>query len=658
MYKRRLIILLCFFAAGVVVLVTRLGWMQLVRGDYYRGEAEKSLRSVELLDSSRGRILDRTGRVLAVDEACFDFCLDYRLISGNARWRRSRIRQIRKDIGKSGDGSGASAEKMFGRRVDYTLNLARRLAAEFGGDVDRRIERIIRKVGMIRRTVGRTVREERIAHVVVAGLDEQTAGGLRELMAGGKTVGARIRPSHRRTYPCRDSACHVIGVTGPVYREDAEKHNLRADEASWLRRSMTNYLPGDTIGRTGVERAAERRLRPKRGYISYSAPGVVAETVAARKGDDVRLSIDILLQRRLEQVFDGTGHTGAIVVLDVATGEILAMVSRPGYDLNEYWRRYRELSRDRRNLPLVPRAVSAAYAPGSTMKPITALAALGEGAINLNTLIHCDGSNPRSSQGIPHCWIHEYNVGHGSLNVVEALCHSCNVFFVEAAHRLGAASLSKWFRFFGFGASPNTGLPSEKGGGAGSEAWMRSHFGRGYVPSDAWFMAIGQGAVHGTCLQVCAAMGAIARDGVYISPRLFLTGGPAPLVRRLQLAESHLKAVRKGMYQVVNDSRGTAYKSWRTGPSLSVVVCGKTGTAEVPPMRVDSDGDGRVTSADRIVKEGAHAWFAGFAPYRHPRISFAVLVEYAGSGGKNAAPVAKETVRWCGRMGYLSGSGG
>jgi len=633
-----------------MIIIGRLGWMQLVMGGYYRREAERSLQSVELLDASRGRILDRKGRILAVDEACFDFCLDYRLISNNPWWKESQVNSILDQLGRGITRAEAVAE--FDRRVTYTLGLARTLASEFGGNVDRQMEKILRKVERIRRAVNRTVREELMFHPVVFGIDDPSANELRKLLEEGGITGACLKPSHRRVYPCGKSACHIIGVTGPVYQEDVEKHNLRADEASWLKRSLVNYLPGDTIGRTGVEMAAESCLRPRRGYKRYSLPGEIDNTVQAMEGEDVYLTIDIKLQGHLENLFEKTGHTGAIVVIDVDTGEILAMVSWPVYNLNRYWKDYEMLSGDRCNLPLCPRAFASAYAPGSIVKPVTALAGLGEGVVDLEDLKFCNGSNPHSSKGIPHCWNRS---GHGNLQLVDAICHSCNIYFVEIGHEMGAASLSKWFRLFGFGSKPGTGLPSEKAGGAVSENWLRSHFGRGHVPSDAWLMSIGQGSLHATCLQVCSAMSVISRGGSYVSPKVLRNCGPGRENRTLQLAESHIEAVRRGMYMVVNDPLGTAYKAWRQGIPLDVEVCGKTGTAEVPPMRIDSNGDGVVNASDEIIKKGDHAWFAGFAPCSNPEIAFAVLLEYAGKGGANAAPVAKRTVRWCRRMGYLGG---
>jgi penicillin-binding protein 2 len=680
MYKSRLKILLGLIALMFVVLLLRLGYMQIVRGDYYRLQAERSLRSVKLLPGQRGRILDRRGVILAEDEACYDFCLDYRFLvsepdlmatrvreimaetglsepdarrryekqTGWDRWRRRKVRAIMAAQGAK----EAWAEKVFRRQVEYTWQLAGQIAREFDCDLSRQVRRIVQGVERVRGRVGRPVREERMGHVVVAGLDESQANSLRVLL--GKTVGASVAPSHRRRYPYGSTACHIIGVTGPIFRREMEKYNLRPDQADWLARMQSNYLFGDTIGKTGVEKMAEKLLRPRRGYRQFKRLDEVIANVPAEPGRDIHLTIDIELQEQLTKLMRSTGQTGSIVVLDVKDGDVLAMVSWPTYNLNTYRADYPQLVGDVINLPLHNRAVSSVYAPGSTVKPIVALAGLGAGRIEPQTTITCTGTNPFSRTGRPRCWIYQkYRTTHGPLDLVGALKNSCNNYFVTIAHWIGAAKLTEWMGYFGFGAKPGTGLPEERSGVIADQAWLRQHRNRSFVPSDAWNYSLGQGVFSASALQVAGAHAAIARGGVYLSPRLAAEGGPPRVHRILPLAESHIQAVRRGMYEVVNSRGGTAWKVWRRGEPLGVTVCGKTGTAQTPPMRIDSNNNGRIDSGDRIVRRGNHAWFAGFAPYQNPKIAFAVLLEYAGGGGANAGPIAKETVRICREFGYL-----
>jgi penicillin-binding protein 2 len=662
MYKLRLKILFGLIALAVLGMLARVAQLQLVQGRPWRDEAERRLQSVRLLPAQRGRILDRNGFILAEDEACFDFCMDYRLLFGDEHWERRQVRAICREKGWSPDDPNrrADARKTFDDRVDYTRQLANKLAEEYGGDLVRRIERLGRSVRRMEDRVGRAVREQKMLHPVVTGLGEKAADSIRPLLS--ETVGAALTPGRRRRYPFGSFACHVIGLTTPVWFEDTTQYNLSADQAPWLDRMRANYLPGDTIGRTGVERMCEPLLRPRRGYQRYRRPGEeVSETVPAQAGRDIRLSIDIKLQAALTDLLARTKFTGSAVVLDVETNEPLALVSWPTFDLNRYAALREQLETDSLHLPMLHRAVAAACAPGSVVKPITALAGLAQNKIRLDEPLVCTGSNPYSPQGQPRCWIYkQYHTTHGALTTTEGLKHSCNIYFLRVAHRLGGPTLTYWFRLFGFDALPGTGLPEEKPGELASDAWLRQN------RSEIWFLPIGQGRIAATPLQVANAMAAIARDGEFRSVQLlrgtaddraeWVRRGifPEPDLRKLPIAVAHTQAVRDGMYKVVNESGGTAYKSWRDAPGdPGVPVCGKTGTAATPPLRRDSNGNGRIDEDDEILREGDNAWFAGFAPYRRPRIAFAVLVEYAGGGGKNAAPIAKQLVQLCREFGYL-----
>ena len=650
MFRRRLLILLGVFLAVLCGLLARAGVLQLVRGDAYRTMAEESMVSIRTTAGIRGRILDRNGVILAEDRACYDLCIDYRFMTAQPRWIRRQLRTIAQQIGVDldTDTGKAKARAVYDARTAETWVLLERMGAAMGVDVDQRRRRIQYSVERIHRAVGKTVREEHSSHVLVGALDDSIA---REVLLLGEISGISLVPSHRRYYPFGDIACHIIGGIGPVFREEMARHNHRPDELSWLERMRRNYRPGDRIGKTGVEAMSEKTLRPLRGYQRFEQISKLVEEVLPRDGSDVRLSIDIELQQRLTEVMKSHQHTGALVVLDVKTGDVLAMVSYPTYDLNTYRTDYPKLSRDVVGLPLLHRAVSACYAPGSTGKPITGLAAVGCGKITPHTLITCTGKNPHTRSGQPHCWIwRSYRSTHGEQDLVDALKHSCNSYFVEAAHRVGGPELTRWFGYFGFGQKPGTGLHEERSGTLGNEAYLRRMHGRGFYPSDAWNMSIGQGIFAASVLQLANAHATIARDGVFLSPKL--VEGVRQARRELPLSAEALRAVREGMYKVVNESGGTAYKIFRHA-DLPVEICGKTGTAQVPPMRADLDGDGE----KEIVRTGNHAWFAGFAPHNHPKIAFAILCEYAGSGGKNAGPVAADIIRVCSQMGYFPGGG-
>ena len=512
MYKRRLIILLVFVAVMLTVTLGRLGYLQLVRGDDYRREAEISLQSVELLPGPRGRILDRNGVILAEDEPCYDLCLDYRLLVDDARWRSQEIRRIARTEGLNlkQEADRERAATMFDERVKYTWALARSVAGEQGIDLDEAAGEVRRTIDRQAEIVGGDIREQEMAHPIVHGLDEATGLALQDPMT--QTVGAVLRPSHRRRYPSGDVACHIIGVTGPVFREDVERHNLTESQAPRLTRLRENYLPGDTIGKMGVERMMEKQLRAKRGYRRRAGDGSILEDVPATPGQDIRLSIDIRLQQVLTELMRGSGSTGAIVILDVPTGDVLAMVSWPTYDLNTYRRRYKALVDDELNLPLLHRAVAACYAPGSTVKPVVALAGLTSGKITPETMIECPGYVYMTPSGKKVIRDHAIGV----MAVVEALERSSNAFLAKVGQRLGPRYLTAWLGRFGFGRKPGTGLPNERSGVLADEAWLLRNRGRRFLPSDCWFFSIGQGIFAASPLQVANAHATVARGGAVL----------------------------------------------------------------------------------------------------------------------------------------------
>ncbi len=661
MYKLRIKIFLGLLSAVLLVLAGKLVQLQVLRGHEYRRRAEEAMRAIEVLPVRRGQITDRKGRILAIDEPCFDLCLDYRLLTSDKAWikRQKRLMARRLRI------SDAEAERLYDERRRLTWSIAQRQAEIAGLELDREVQRVIERVRAIRRIVNRdkltdvTVRDERQAHPVVPGLDEATALKLRT--QADWTIGAEIRPSHKRWYPYGHDACHAIGVTGAVWKEDMIARNLEADQADWLTRMQHNYLPGDVIGRTGVERMNERRLRGRRGYRRFRLSGETLREEPGVQGADAHLTLDIVLQKRIAALFEAKGFTGSAVVLTTGTPqapqcEVLALVSVPTYDLNCYQADYAKLLADEVKLPLMHRAVVQRYQPGSTVKPIAALAGLGEGAIHLDTQITCRGYlyNPDSFR----CWIWKAaRCGHGPLCVVEAIQRSCNVFFYEVGNRVGARRMCKWFGMLGFADKPGMGLPSERPGTVPTERWLMQRKGRGDLPGDVRFMAVGQGLLTATPVHVAGAMATIARDGIHLAPMLVLEGGPKQARQDLPISPAYMHAVREGMYRVVNHRHGTAWKYFH-GPGVEplegIELCGKTGTADTAPQRVDSNRNGRIDGQDRIVRTGNTAWFAGFAPHGRPQIAFAVAIEYVeGGGGRHAAPIAREIVSLCQEMGYV-----
>jgi len=668
MYKFRVKIFLGIIGLVFLAMCGRLFHLQVFRGEEFRREYEKQLQRTELLPARRGRIIDRRGQILAMDDPCHNLCLDYGLLVTDKRWVRRQQRRIAREMGVE----RAEASEVFRQRARNTWRLVEAAAAEAGValyDTPAEkgiIDRIVRRVSYLRRRTGTTVREQGWAHAVVTGLRERRALDLRAQL--GQTVGMVIRPSHTRHYPYREAACHVVGLTGQVNEFEQRSRNQAIDEdvgdaggkADWLARMQRYYLDGDVIGKRGIERTAEDLLRGRRGYRRYQATGDEAgEREEAVHGQDIHLTLDIALQielanlfRRLraEQLRETTdprsrSMNGCIVVLSVAKAEVLAMVSIPTFNPNTYRRQFAALTRDRRDMPLLHRAVASRYPPGSTVKPIAALAGLGSGRITPHTTFHCTGYLFPEVRDRFRCWIARLGGAHGTLDLVSAIEHSCNIYFYHVGERLGVSELTDWFIRFGFGEVPGTGLPAEQAG------QLPTRGTRGI----ARMLAIGQGPISVTPLHMASATSTLARGGKFLSPLLALEGGPERVRRDFAIGQADADAVQRGMYRVVNSGQGTAYKIFHASgvTPLGFEICGKTGTAQTPAHRADLNHDGRVDRTTEVVYSGDTAWFVGFAPYPNPTVAIAVMAEYAGGGGKHAGPIAREALRICRRHGYI-----
>ena len=634
MYKHRLKIILTCVAVMLLILVVRMWQLQIVQGADYRQAARDMLDRSRWPGAVRGQITDRNGLFLAMNEVTYDFCLHYRFLTQDPEWIESQQRQIARTQRVSEE----RAREIYQRREANTWRIAEALAAREGADLPASVQRVIRRVRLIRRQVGGDVAEQFQVHPVVAGLARPIYIDMES------TIGAEVVPSLKRRYPHGEAACHIIGWMGQV--TDAE------------REYMTDVPPGSDVGKRGIERMCEELLRGQRGYQRterVDGREMVLENEPAEPGRDIHLTIDINLQSDIEQLFRRMAgmRNGSAVVLSVQTGEVLAMVSIPTYDLNTVRRHYADLSGDQAELPLLSRAVTRYYPPGSIAKPVTALAGLTYGTIDLNTIYTCRGylHTPEAFR----CWIYSRGGSHGPLDVQGAIKNSCNVFFYNVGQGLGLDREREWFGRFGFGERPGTGLPEEM---PGAVAVGEHPVG----PGMSRLLAIGQGPFDATPLQCANAMATIARGGVFLSPIIALEGAPSQLRRDLGIAPEHMSVVQKGLYEVCNSPGGTAYRPFHLGSPqdtefrpLEVVVAGKTGTAQVAPQRVDSNEDGVINSDDEIIRRGDMAWFTGFAPWDEPQIAVAVVVEYVTDGGGStyAAPIGREIIRLCRQYGYV-----
>lgn len=486
-------------------------------------------------------------------------------------------------------------------------------------------------------------------HTIVVDVDADVKGEIEAHRE--RYPGLQIHVQPRRAYPQGELAAHLIGGRTALTAEELRgRKNVDPNTSDSL---------GDPVGRFGLELKYDAHLRGTRGVrrVIKNRRGeiVASENIRdPRHGRDLVLTLDVEVQRRAEQLLDEALHvvtlpdavddqsnqvspsaptcpqSGCIVAIDVQSGAILAAASAPRFDLNLLTHpnreRWDDLTADPRK-PFVSRPTQMALAPGSVFKAISAVAAIESGTVDPDLPIACRGYLDRPDQH--RCLIYRhYQAGHGDTRLSDALCWSCNVYFFSAARRMGSQPLVDWASRFGIGQPTGIDLPSERVGKLSPHS----------RPGETLGLVIGQADLLVTPLQMVRAMAAIANGGHLVTPHLAGEVGPmtmndSPSFRPVfshpeprpiaGLRPQTLAHVRDGLERVVNDPRGTAYKSVHLN---EVRVAGKTGTAET--------GSG----AD-------HAWFTGYVPADQPRVAFVVVLEHGGSGGKAAGPVARKFVK-------------
>jgi len=575
-----------------------------------------------------------------------------------------------------------------------------------------------------------TVADEEIPHVVVHAISLEVQNELGRHQE--KYPGLVLRPGTHRYYPFDDVACHVVGHIGRVNHDDVIHDLGRFDP-------RRKYLLNDLIGRSGLEWLCEPALRGTLGRVVT----VEHEETPANSddppipGEAVHSSIDVELQEDIQNFFasatlhDNVGNVvergavlhGAAVLLDVKTNEVLALVSYPTYNLNLYDQKYKEWDDDEVNDPLRDRATESQLEPGSTVKPLVGLSGLTQGVIKVNEGIECTGYLilPNGHGGVTRyarsgrCWVastpafvqalrgqvahhpiprpHRGHDGNpdGWLTYSDALERSCNVYFETVADKLGTVELSNWMRRFGLGRRTGIGIEEYKGWVPGDAP--RS-FARERERSTCYLGGIGQGYVAATPIQMANIAATIARNGIWMRPRLIRTDPEShkmptphagaldgPDVVDLHLDPEAVKACKLGMTNVVNAESGTG----KGAHMDDLLVAGKTGTAQAAefkllihdprekkkpildengkrqyktfalstPMQPNKDMPWYRGSGPPNFDKIDHAWMIGFAPADDPKIAFAALVEYGGSGGGAAADVVRASLEACMAHNYL-----
>ncbi|WP_141589088.1 penicillin-binding protein 2 [Myxococcus sp. AB056] len=458
--------------------------------------------------------------------------------------------------------------------------------------------------------------------------------------------GVEVAPVPHRHYRTNSVLSHVLGYMNEITQEELER--LNGDGA--------RYALGDYIGRRGLERYFEQRLRGTDGVRKevVNARGQTIEelndklgenaVVSPRPGSNLVLSIDMRLQEEAERAFPGVA--GAVVAIDVNTGFIRALVSRPGFDPNLLTGRVTPaqmalLSRDPLD-PMINRVAAEHYSPGSTFKVVTALAAFKSGAFRPETVVNCPGGYRLGAR----TWRCHKDAGHGLMNGYTAMKSSCDTWYYKVADTIGLDPIGEMGKALGLGSPTGVNVVAEVPGIMPTSAYHDKASPGGYTKGMALNSSIGQGDTNVTPLQLALVYAAIANGGTLYKPQMVnrledldgqtIESFQPEVVRKVDLSPAHLKAVVDSLVVVAHEPGGTAYRARMNHMrDKDILVASKTGTTQVTRL-----GAIRLKKHQMSYFERDHAWYAGFAPADKPELAIVVLNEHGGSGGADAAPTA------------------
>jgi len=581
--RRRLTIAFTCALLGMVWLTGSLWYLQVVKGEELLELAKNNRIRIQRVPATRGRIVDRYGRVLVDSRPAFSAVL------------------VREDAGDL---------------VTTVNNVARLL-----GQSAEEAEALIASAKQQPRFASVTFKRELSWEEIVALETHQL-----------EIPGVTVEVTPRRSYPLEHQLAHLLGYVGEVNREDVERDRT--------------YRPGDLIGKSGLERHFEAALRGVDGgeQVEVNAVGRhlrVLRAVAEQPGNTVRLTIDLDLQLAAAQALGE--RDGSVVAIDPRNGDIVAFVNYPSFDPNVFARgishdEWRQLQEDEHR-PLTNRAMQGQYPPGSAFKIPVAAAALEEGIVNPFTRIYCPGGYQFGDRYF-RCW---HRGGHGSMTLRDALVHSCDVFFYQVAQRLGVDTIARYARAFGFGSTTGIGFGAESPGIIPDQEWKRRRLGQPWYAGETLSVAIGQGYVSSTPMQLAnlaavTAVGELKRPSFVMqieNPDGDIVERFAPeVLGRLEMKESTLALIREALRDVVHSREGTGRRALLEG----IETAGKTLTSQVVRLSKQQTPSGEIPWRFRD-----HAGFVAFAPVEAPELAVAVLVEHAeAGGGKTAAPIARD----------------
>lgn len=560
-------------------LVGRMYYLSIVQGQQYKVLADENRLSLRFIAPLRGRILDRFGKELATNR------------------QDLRVAIIPEHVGDVEAALRALANVI--ELSESQIHLAKRIAS----------------------------RQRSFLPVLVK--DNMSWDEFSRVNVKSPSLpGVQPLAGTSRFYPDKTAFAHVVGHVGSVSDKD------KGDDPAL-------QLPGFKVGKLGIERTFDAELRGAVGTrrVEVNARGRIVRDVARQEsqpGHDVKLTLDAELQRiaaaRLGE------ESASTIVMDLTQGDIMALVSTPAFDPNEFstgisHENWKALTGDPR-LPLTNKAIGGQYPPGSTFKMIVALAALKAGVVTPQETIFCNGKHPYGGN-VFHCW---KPGGHGHVDLEGSIRHSCDIYYYNMAERLGVQAIADMARQFGLGSRFDLPIPGQKAGLVPDPEWKRRVYGRSWLGGETLNMSIGQGSLLATPLQLAVLAGRLA-TGKALVPRILDDATVIPALP-LPIPKSHLDLVREGMVNVVNKVDGTAFKARirKEGQSMA----GKSGTSQVRRISKAERETGVLDNDELAWRERDHAIFIAYGPVIKPRYAVSVLVEHGGGGSSVAAPIVRD----------------
>ena len=583
--KRRILLLSFVVGAIFLFLLLRLWHLQILSADDYRSRSENNRLRFVPVAASRGAIMDRNGKMLVSNRPSFSLAV----VPQEVKDKEALLDQLAALLTLDRAEMAERWEKNKGRAKYYPIVLASNISRD-------QVE---------------IVEENRL-----------------------RLPGVEIEMKPVREYYSGVLAAHLLGYIGEVSEDELDD------------KGYEDYNPGDYIGKNGIERSWEQELHGSDGgrQLEVDARGrvlrIVSETYPV-VGNSVVLTIDLNVQQQAERAFGD--QAGAAVAMDVNTGEILAFVSNPGFDPALFsgklpadkWQEYLE---DKRH-PLENKALTGQYPPGSIFKIITALAGLEDGKINESTSVNCSGSYDLGTSTFK-CWNRR---GHGTTSLKKSLRESCDVYYYQLGEQLGVDLIAATAKKFMLGAPLGIGMNYEKPGMIPTAEWKQKRFGKRWYHGETLPVAIGQGYVLMTPIQMASMIATVANDGTIYRPLLVkrIVNTDGKMLKEFKpekigstgISADKFRLIKQGLFAVVNDAGGTGSAA-RLG---DIKVAGKTGTSQVVKLRSSKQ------STPYQYRD--HALFVAFAPYDKPEIAVAVVVEHGEHGGSAAAPIAGRILR-------------